>query len=129
MRKKHIGAATPTDFLCASPRKYRGGGGRQPPEPRGCYITGMERGQLSALLHVYIHRFLPQLVQMRVSSFAEKDLPPTVKERGFPIHSADNTKLGITMCTVSAFSRTFPPKAPRRFWEFIHLTRPYKACR
>ena len=26
MRKKHIGAATPTDFLCASPRKYRGGG-------------------------------------------------------------------------------------------------------
>ena len=37
MRQEHVGAAIPTDFLRASPRKYRGV--PAPRNPRGSYAT------------------------------------------------------------------------------------------
>ena len=69
MRKKHVGAATPTDFLCASPRKYRGAPApRAPmvPTPLLQYIPYCNTVCCILLKEAILnlHMFLPRAVRL-----------------------------------------------------------------
>ena len=109
--KKHVGAATPTDFLRASPRKYRGA---QAPEPplflrHWCcelhVLFFIPSSLTSSFFHVLL--IVTYLVRFHFFSLPFPSLPPFP-----PPCRGDREPSTSSVCQ--------PPAAPGVIWSYPH---------